>query len=44
MLFMGCAGSAKPSTVSDGITLEQAIKEAAARIEERISVGQKLHL
>jgi TolB-like protein len=46
--FLGCAGSqptissATSTTFIDGITLDQAIAEAAIRIEERISSGSKI--
>ena len=42
MLFIGCAGNAKPAPVSDSLTLDQAIAEAAVRIEERIPAGSKI--
>ena len=39
ILIFGCASGAKSS---DGMTLDQAIKEAATEIDERIPVGSKL--
>jgi len=46
MLVIGCAGSAKPtqhSTANSGfITLDQALSEAAGRIDERIPAGSKI--
>ncbi|MDR0441987.1 MAG: CsgG/HfaB family protein [Treponema sp.] len=41
MFVMGCAGGAKPAS-SDGMTLDQALKEAADRIDERIPAGAKI--
>ena len=46
MLVFGCAGNAKPAenpTANSGlITLDQALNEAASRIDERIPVGSKI--
>jgi TolB-like protein len=50
IVIMGCAGGAKPaaspvenSTANSGsITLDQALKEAAGRIDERIVAGSKI--
>jgi TolB-like protein len=52
MLFSGCAGSSKTApgsgavvqseVNSGGMTLDQSIAEAAARIEERIAAGSKI--
>jgi TolB-like protein len=42
MLFIGCAGNAKPAAVTEGMTLDQAITEATFRIEERIAAGTKI--
>jgi TolB-like protein len=49
LLIIGCAGGAKsvenptnPSDSSGGMTLDQALKEAAGRIDERIAAGSKI--
>jgi TolB-like protein len=43
MLVVGCAGSAKPAENPSGLmTLDQALNEAANRIDERISRGAKI--
>jgi TolB-like protein len=46
MLVTGCAGSAKPAESSvdssSGITLDAALKEAAARIDERVAAWSKI--
>ncbi|MDR0301184.1 MAG: hypothetical protein LBI04_02600 [Treponema sp.] len=50
MLIMGCAGSAKATAApaensaanSDGMTLDQALKEAALRIDERLAAKTKI--
>ncbi|MDR0472130.1 MAG: DUF1566 domain-containing protein [Treponema sp.] len=45
MLVTGCSGGAKPknpAASSSGMTLDQALKEAADRIEERIAAGSKI--
>jgi len=46
MLIFGCTGSARPiESVSDNsglLTLDQALKEAATRIDERIQSGSKI--
>jgi hypothetical protein len=46
LLIMGCAGGAKPvanlAGNSEGMTLDQALKEAADRIDERIAAGSKI--
>jgi len=45
-LLIGCAGSAPPAETSApnsiGMTLDQALKEAADRIDERITAGSKI--
>ena len=43
LVLAGCAGSAKPAA-STGMTLDQAIAGAAARIDERIEAGSKIAL
>jgi len=46
ILLVGCTSSAKPAengtTNSSGITLDQALMEAASRIEDRIPAGSKI--
>jgi TolB-like protein len=49
LLIMGCAGGAKsvenpanPANNSSSMTLDQALKEAASRIDERIVAGSKI--
>jgi TolB-like protein len=49
LLIMGCSGGPKPvenpanlADNSGGMTLDQALKEAAGRIDERITVGSKI--
>jgi TolB-like protein len=46
LLLASCAGSAKPANNSaansGGMTLDQALKEAADRIDERIAAGSKI--
>ena len=42
ILFVGCTSGAKPTVSSDGMTLDQAIAEAAIRIDERIAAGSKI--
>jgi len=50
MFIVGCVGGAKPSVIqvensmanSAGMTLDQALKEAAERIDERITEGSKI--
>jgi TolB-like protein len=50
IIGMGCAGGARPAenspagpaANSDGLTLDQALKEAAERIDERIAAGSKI--
>ena len=43
LLLAGCAGSAKPAATG-GKTLDQAIAEAAARIDQEIEAGSKIAL
>jgi TolB-like protein len=42
MLVTGCAGGAKPAANSGGMTLDEAIKEASVRIDERLAAGTKI--
>jgi len=46
MLVVGCTGNAKPiensTTNSDLLTLDQALNQAASRIDERIPAGSKI--
>jgi len=42
ILLISCAGSAKPTESSGGMTLDQALHEAAKRIDERIAAGSKI--
>jgi len=42
ILLISCAGSAKPAESSGGMTLDQALHEAAKRIDERIAAGSKI--
>jgi hypothetical protein len=42
MLVMGCAGGAKAAANPGGLTLDQAVKEAAVRIDERLAAGTKI--
>jgi len=42
MLLTGCTGNAKPKENSNFITLDQALKEAAIRIDERLAAGTKI--
>ncbi|MCL2179619.1 MAG: fibronectin type III domain-containing protein [Treponema sp.] len=52
LMLIGCTGSARPaeqiaeypSAAPGGMTLDQAIKEAAGRIDERITTGSKIVL
>ena len=40
----GCAGSAAPAATSSGMTLDQAIKEAAGQIDRRFEANSKIAL
>ena len=42
ILLISCAGGAKPAASSNGMTLDQALHEAAKRIDERIVTGSKI--
>ena len=42
MLVLGCAGGAKAAANPGGLTLDQAVKEAAVRIDERLAAGTKI--
>ena len=44
LFIIGCTSSAKPamSSVSNGLSLDQAIKEASERIEGRVPTGTKI--
>jgi formylglycine-generating enzyme required for sulfatase activity len=44
MFLVGCAGGAKPAAGSGGKTLDQAIAQAAVRIDESIEAGTKIAL
>jgi TolB-like protein len=44
MIFGGCATTIKPQEAANGVTLDQAIKEASARIDERLEAGTKIAL
>jgi TolB-like protein len=44
MLFGGCATFVKTTEPSNGLTLDQAIREAAERIDDRLEAGTKIAL
>ena len=44
MFIMGCTSSARPVETSGELSLDQSLKEAAGRIEERIPAGTKIAL